>query len=275
LLRHQLTIFSSLVIISIIFLALGQEADFSISMRLSQVLLFPVKIITQYLQFLSISKMRIDELETIVGELKLENTELKERISYDTTGYEPVNYKLLKAQVIGRDPGNFDGFLYIDKGKADSLYINQPVTASNGFVGKVKYVGDFYSIVETIENNGIAISAFDAKTGVYGIVRKERYLIFDYIKIYDEINIGDSIYTSGMSEIFPPGILIGTVQMIRKTNDLLFKEVRLIPSVKINHIFFIHLVFGSKTKNLQKETKRTTAPFPLQNLKPLIPEFKR
>lgn len=274
--RNQLIIFFSLAIISIILLILDEQTDIIISTELSSVLLFPVKIIMQYQQFLSVSRVRIEELEIALSKLALENTELKKNLALDTVAYKPTNFKLLKARVIGRDPADFNGYLYIDKGKEDSIYINQPVVVADRLVGKVKYVGEYLSIVVTLENRNIAISAVDSKTGVNGIVKYRDYLILDYIKITDEINISDSIYTSGMSEIFPPGLLIGTVKEVYRTTDLLFKNIRLIPGVQVNRLSYVYLVFSGKTTSKDEEfIKRTPIHERLRNLKLVIPEFGR
>lgn len=244
-----------MVIISVFFLILNSQTDLAISTELSSVLLFPVKIVTQYQQFLIVSKTRIEKLEIALSKLSLENAELKKTFYLDSIEYKTTNFKLLKARVIGRDPTDFNGYLYIDKGKNDSLFLNQPVVIGDGLVGKLKYVGAYNSIVETIENRNIAISAYDRKTGVNGIVKYRDYLILDYIKIADEVNINDSIYTSGMSEIFPPGIVIGTVKEVYETNDLLFKNVRLAPNVQINRLSYVYLVFGAKMPGENREFK--------------------
>jgi rod shape-determining protein MreC len=151
--------------------------------------------------------------------------------------------RLLKANIIGRDPTNFNGFLFVDKGKSSGLNINNPVILQDKLVGKVKSLSDNAGIVETFENEGFAISAIDARTGIYGIVKKNNQLIFDYIKIDDEIYQGDSIYTSGLSEIFPRGIFIGKVTQIIDKDDLYFKKIVITPALKINQLNYVYIIY--------------------------------
>jgi rod shape-determining protein MreC len=160
----------------------------------------------------------------------------------DTTNYQTPMYNLTKAQIIGRDPSNINGYLYINLGSKQGLCIDQPVISVAGLIGLTKYVSPDYSIVETLENNGFAVSALDANTDIHGIVKKRRDLIFDFVRIEDEINLGDSLYTSGMSDLFPEGILIGTVQKIGPSNHLFFKPVFVKPSVQINRINYVYIV---------------------------------
>ncbi len=243
--RHQLILFSILFIISTTTLSLSEQVKLQLAAPLSSVLFFPVKTTTQFLQFLTVSNTRIAELETVVNQLQLENAELKKRILCDTTDFKTTKYKLLRAQIIGRDPLNINGYLYVDKGQKQQLYVNQPAISINGLVGKIKYVGVKYSIVETIENKGFTVSAIDVNTGVHGIIKKRDNLIFDFIRINDEINIGDAIYTSGMSEIFPEGILIGRVKKIERGNHLFFKPIFITPGVQINRLTHVYIISDS------------------------------
>jgi len=247
--RRQLIYFSFFLLIPIIFLLLNEPTTLLLSARLSPVLLFPVKTITEFLEFLTISSSRIEELEIQVNQLKLENAELKEKVILDTTEFKLTEFRLVKARITGRDPTNINGCLYINKGKEHSLYVNQPVISINGLIGKIKFVDVHSSIVETLENQGFAVSTVDIKTGVHGVIKQRGSLIFDYIRITDKIDIGDSVYTSGMSEIFPPGILVGTVQEIHQSDDLFFKKVYIEPSVQVNRLTSVYLVSRSEKKD--------------------------
>ncbi len=249
--RPQIILFSTLLIISITLLSLNEQTKLNLSTELSSVLLFPVKTVTQFLHFLSISNARITELEIELHQLQLENNQLKKRIFHDTTRIVTTDYELIKADIIGRDPSNINGFLYIDKGQQQNMYTNQPVVSLNGLVGKIKYVGTKYCIVETIENQGFAVSAIDINTGIHGVVKKKGELIFDYIKKNDELIIGDSIRTSGMSEVFPQGILIGIVKKIERGTHPFFKPVYITPSVRINRLSYVYIISGMKTAELR------------------------
>ncbi|MGB9720887.1 MAG: rod shape-determining protein MreC [bacterium] len=243
--RIQIFLFIIFSTISLIFIVLNKTADFYISTHLSEILLFPVRHLSNFFQYLSISQKRIDELESKLSEIQVENENLKNslrNLSVPDTILKQ-NLRLLKANIIGRDPLNFNGFLYIDRGKSLGLNINNPVILQDKLVGRIKALTTNTGIVETFENEGFAISAVDVKTGIYGIVRKNNRLTFEYVKIDDEINKGDSIYTSGLSEIFPKGIFVGTVAEINYSNDLFFKEVIITPALKINQLNYVYIIY--------------------------------
>lgn len=224
---------------------LNQNTDLYISVHIAEIILFPIRSISNYFQYLYISQKKIDALEVEISKLQIENQNLKNHLELsglpDTI--TTANLRLIKANIIGRDPTNFNGFLYINKGKKDGLNINDPVIIQNKLVGRIKSLSDRTGIVETVENRGFAISAVASRTNIYGIAKQKEQLILDYIKLDDEINNGDSIFTSGLSEIFPKGILIGTVSEIRYKDDLFFKEVVITPAIKINKLNYVYIAY--------------------------------
>jgi rod shape-determining protein MreC len=272
--RFQIILFSSLTAVALAFLLLSPAADLKLSTGLSSVLLLPIRVVSRYVEYLTVSRDRIEKLERDLTRLTLENAELNDRLSTDSITLVPAGYRLIRAKVIGRDPTNFNGFLYIDRNRRDSLAPGQPVIINNGLVGRVKYAGTFSSIVETIENRGLAVSARDTRTGVQGIVKQENGLILDYIKIPDPIEAGDTIVTSGMSENFPAGIIIATVLDVRETGDLLFKKVSLRPCVPVNRLNYLYVIKPDQNVSAP-DTERVIRFDPLWDMKPVMPRLRR
>ncbi len=243
--RSQVFLFVFLLTISLILLVLSQNADLVISTNASTVILFPVRAVSNYFQYLAVSQKKIDELETRLSTLQIENQNLRNILSTSALPDTLVrgNFRLMKANIIGRDPSNFNGFLYIDKGETDGLTINSPAIVQEKVVGRVKALSEHTGIIETLENAGFAISAVDSRTGIHGIVKKNSLLRFEYIRIEDDIRELDSVFTSGLSEIFPKGILIGLVADIKYRDDLFFKEVIVTPAVRINQLDYVYVIY--------------------------------
>ncbi len=245
--RRQLIFFSILLIIPIFFLSLRESSKLIAAAHLSRVLLFPIHKISQYGHYLFVSHNTIEELEISIQQLRLENAELRTRIEIDTVRWQPTRFKILKAFIAGRDPSDINSYLHIDKGVEHGIRINQPVMNAQGLVGVVKYADRGTSIIETIERRGFAVSAVDINTNVHGVVKKRDIIVFDFVRKTDAVNIGDSVYTSGMSEIYPAGILIGTVQDTGASDDMFFKPVSLLPSVQINQLAYVYLLLAEAT----------------------------
>jgi len=242
--RQQIILFVTLLFVSLISLFLKENTNLTLTRDVSSVLLYPVRITGNFVTQITISSVHIEQLENAVHKLKLENAALRDLLKLDTTQLVSKDLRLLRASVIGRDPLNINGYLHVDKGTAHGVSINQPVISVDGFVGKVKYAGPSSSIVETIENQGFTVSAFDINTGIHGMIRCQTNLIFDYVRHSDSIHVGDSILTSGMSEVFPKGILIGTVRRISESDDLFFKRVYVVPATQVNLLTSLYIILN-------------------------------
>jgi rod shape-determining protein MreC len=242
LVRRQLIFFSILLVIPVVFLSLHESRKLIVTAELSRVLLYPIHKISQYSHYLFISHGTIEKLEIELQLLRLENAELKTRIEIDTISWAPIRFEILKAYIAGRDPSDINSFLHIDKGIQDGVRAYQPVMTANGLVGVVKFADDRTSIIETIEHRGFAVSAVDMDANIHGVVKKRDNIVFDFVRKNDPVHVGDSIFTSGMSEIYPAGILIGTIEDIGTSDDMFFKPVFLIPSVQINQLAHVYLL---------------------------------
>lgn len=242
--RQELIIFALLLIIATVPVFLNDQTHLTLTSGLSSILLYPVRVTNVFLEYLNVSGARIQQLEIRLSQLHLENALLKDRLDIDTTRMTSPEHVLLKARVIGRDPHNINGYMHIDKGTAHGVVQNQPVIAVEGFVGKIKHAGPVTSIIETIENDGFTVSAIDTRSGIHGVVRKQEHLTFMYVRHTDQIQIGDSVITSGMSEIYPKGIVLGTVEIVRESNDMFFKDVYVKPTVQINRLTSIYVITG-------------------------------
>jgi len=247
LVRRRLIFFSVLVVIPIVFLSLHESRKLIVTAELSRVLLYPIHKINQYSHYLFISHDTIEKLETELQLLRLENAELKTRIEIDTISWTPTRFEILKAYIAGRDPSDINSFLHIDKGTRDGVRVYQPVMTAKGLVGVVKFADAHTSIIETIEHRGFAVSAVNVNANIHGVVKKRDNIVFDFVRKNDTVHIGDSVFTSGMSEIYPAGILIGTIEDIGTSDNMFFKPVFLIPSVQINQLAHVYLLLAEVT----------------------------
>jgi rod shape-determining protein MreC len=70
---------------------------------------------------------------------------------------------------------------------------------------------------------------------------------------------GDTILTSGNSQIFPEGILIGTVEYIDDEMDNVFKKGKLRFSIDYNKLTYVYIVENTKRQELLR--LNTTTPY--------------
>lgn len=126
---------------------------------------------------------------------------------------EYLEYEKVGARVIAKDTGNWFQVFRIDKGSDDGIEVNMNVMAGGGLVGIVTDVGANYATVRSIIDDSSNVSAMSARTGENCIVTgdlmlfKEGRLSLSHIRKDADIQEGDKIVTSNISDIFLPGIL--------------------------------------------------------------------
>ena len=128
---------------------------------------------------------------------------------------EYLQYPKVGARVIARDSGNWFRIFRIDKGTADGIRPDMNVLCSGGLIGIVTDVGLNYATVRTIIDDSSNVSGMSQRTGEICNVAgdMEMYekgrLKLDHIRKESDIQSGDRIVTSNISEVYLPGILIG------------------------------------------------------------------
>ena len=149
-----------------------------------------------------------------VEELYFENVRLRGLLDFKKKSI----YPLTAASVIGHDPSNLSAIVIIDKGKQQRVKKGFAVITNDGLVGRVVQVGNSTSKVLLINDINSGVAAFLQRSRQKGLVSGTlaEGLIFHYLPPNTDIQISDLVITSGLSGIYPKGILIGKVVKIQR-----------------------------------------------------------
>lgn len=157
------------------------------------------------------------ELEK-VDRLQTENENLKKLMSIK----EQFEQELMGCNIISKDAGNWFEIFTIDRGSKDGIRVNDPVINANGLVGRVSRVDLLSSKVVSIIDTESSVSARLSKSRDLVILkgdaqlRTEGLCRLDYIPPDVEVSVGDKVETSGMSSLYPKGIIIGEIVEVIK-----------------------------------------------------------
>ncbi|WML45544.1 rod shape-determining protein MreC [Neobacillus sp. PS3-40] len=167
-------------------------------------------------------KTRVEKLvslEAQVQQLTKDNSELHDLLGEKKT---LIDFKPLPATVIGRNPDRWHEIVMIDKGKINGIKQNMAVMTASGLIGKVKSVNQFSSTVQLLSamDPKNRISAFiQGDANAFGLVEgydKEKKLLLVKRIPYDaKVKKGQTVITSGLGGVFPPGLLIGKVVEVK------------------------------------------------------------
>jgi rod shape-determining protein MreC len=179
----------------------------------------------------------------VFEEIKSENQRLREALGYKQKN--SYKYKLLAAQVIGRAPSPWFTILEIGRGGQSGVKKGMAVITEKGGVGQVIEVSVFSSKVLLLIDPDGAIAAVNSRSRDIGVVAgaHTNKLFMKYVSVGGDIKEGDSIVTSHISGIFPPGIPIGEVTHASKKEQDLFYQIEIKPYVDFSKIEEVFVVF--------------------------------
>lgn len=183
---------------------------------------------------------------TILSQYEEENNSLKQLLEMKQLY---ADYDGIGANVIGKGTSNWYQVFKIDKGTKAGVKENSVVLADGGLVGHV-WEGEgvtvsgtltFESKVLSIIDDRSSVSAKVVRTGDVGIVSGSVELVGQglcllEIDIASEVVKGDQIITSHLSSIYPPGILIGTVEEVMEGKNGLTRYAYVKPVVDFKHL---------------------------------------
>ena len=124
-------------------------------------------------------------------------------------------YTYIPARVINNSINKQYNYISINKGSHHGVQPEMAVISSNGVVGVVLAVSGNFSTIISLLNRDFRISAKIKKNNYYGSLSwkgTDHYTAeLSEIPYHVDVQVGDTIVTSGYSAIFPEGILLGVI----------------------------------------------------------------
>ena len=131
------------------------------------------------------------------------------------------------ATVIARDSSSLYYSFTIDKGSLDKIKVNDPVILGKYLVGVVAKVMPTYSVVETVLDPRVNVSAYETRTRESGFVTTDTGLSsqglcrLSNLTKTTAVASGGIVCTSGIGGVYPRDLIIGTVTDIKyDTHDI-------------------------------------------------------
>lgn len=206
------------------------------------------------------------ELSTENTNLQQEKYELSELRSLYQLDSQYSEYDKTGARVIAKDPGTWYYAFIIDKGTNDGLEVDMNVLAGSGLVGRITAIGPDWARVNTIINDNVNVTAMILSNNddlmVSGSLTDYDDGIINFSRLQDpenEVQEGDKVVTSNISDKYLPGILIGYIQTITQDANNLTKSGTLVPAVDFNHINTVLVILQRKQTLPEDTTVSSTA----------------
>jgi rod shape-determining protein MreC len=183
-------------------------------------------------------------LKKEIHTLRMENAQFRElvatyqRLQGLLQFKETIDFPVIVAQVIGRDPSGWFQSVIIDKGERSGLVVNMPVVNSDGVVGRLVSVSTDYAKVLLIIDQNSAVDCIIQRSRDTGIVKgiSSKECELDYVLKTSDVIMDDIVVTSGLGRMFPKGIPVGKVIAVDNIPGELFKRVKIEPMVDFSRL---------------------------------------
>lgn len=165
------------------------------------------------------------------GEALHENQRLRQLLELKAIQRAPS----VAATVIGEDSSPWFKTLVINRGAVDGLQEGMPVMAANGVVGQVVKVAAGSSRVLLLTDNASGIASVVQRSRARGVVKGKGggLCSLEFSLREEDVKVGDVVVTSGIGGIFPKGLVIGEVTMVRKGEYGIFQTITIRPAVNM------------------------------------------
>lgn len=168
-------------------------------------------------------------------QLALENFELTRQLEYFRNIYpeEEKNacdgnseafFRYIPATIVKISRNTQHNYIIINKGSADGIFPHSGIISRDGVVGIIDAVDSHFSYGLTLMNTNVSVSARIGRSGPTASLSWDGIHgnrgILKGMPLHYETNPGDTVYTSGISDLFPGDIPVGTVRESGKIEGL-------------------------------------------------------
>lgn len=165
-------------------------------------------------------------------------------------------YRFIPAEIVKMSDNRQHNYVIIDKGARDGVLEGSGIITEKGVVGIIESVSGHYSYGITFRNYNMSVSARLGKEGPVGPMSWDgfRNAVLEEIPHHLVNGLGDTVYTSGFSAIFPRDIPLGvTVGSELKDGATYNLEVRLFES--FSSLKYVTVVSNPDTEELESLEK--------------------
>ena len=202
--------------------------------------------------------------------LAADNASLRKQLQYRMSLQEqyPVNrpdtveapaYIFTAAKVISNSVNKQLNYITLNKGSRHGIKPDMGIIDASGIVGVITDVSPNYSTGLSMLNRRLSVPAKITKNNYFGslVWDGEHYNTADLreIPFHIIVNVGDTVVTSGYSNVFPEGIMIGTIKKFDVESGTNFYNIKVELSTNFKTLKYVEVVQNTKQtelKNLEK-----------------------
>ena len=159
------------------------------------------------------------------------------------------DFELEDATVTLHTTSNWNSTLTINKGSNVDVAVGDCVVDAYGnLVGVISEVGLNYSVLSTVIDPSTEIGGRIPRTddnavleGDFALMREGR-LKLSYLPENSQLISGDQITTSGLGDVYPSGLVVGTVESVHTEADGLTRYAAVAPAADLDALRYVFVI---------------------------------
>ena len=170
--------------------------------------------------------------------------------------------QFLIAEIIHIDSDPHRQIITLNKGSQNDVYIGQPILDVNGIMGQVIHVSPLTSSAMLITDVSHAIPVQIDRTGLRANAvgtGKIDQLNLRYLPQNVDLNVGDTLITSGLGGTFPPNYPVAIISDIERPIGEQFATITATPLAQLDKTREVLLVWRNASKQTAGDTATPTA----------------
>jgi rod shape-determining protein MreC len=158
-------------------------------------------------------------------------------------------FQTVAAEIIALSPGASSNAFLIDKGTDYGLVPDLAVITPAGVVGKIISVYHHDSQVLLITEPSSGVGAMLERSRTQGVLKgvSNNLCQLDYVMNEQPVSPGDAVVTSGLDQIYPEGLPLGTVLKVGSGN-IYYRSIIVRPAVALDSLETVLVVLKGSTE---------------------------
>lgn len=179
-------------------------------------------------------------------EASRENKQLRELLNLQE---KRRDFVFESARVSARGTQGWDSTLTISKGSSSGVKVSDCVITETGaLVGVVSQVGLNWAIVDTVISPNMELGALSTRANTSGILEGELssmqqgFVKLSYLPLDCDLRPGDEVLTSGKGEVYPSGLVIGSVELVKTDLSGMSRFALVRPAVELGNLIEVFVI---------------------------------
>lgn len=185
---------------------------------------------------------QLSEMQTY----KQENDELRAMLGLASS----VGASGVAAQVVSASLDSWAHTLTINRGSDDGVALDMAVIDGSSLVGQVCSVAPTSAVVRLVGDPSFSMSVSVGADGATGVLAGsvDSTVRVDYVGADCPVAVGDVVSASGVSDVYPKGLVVGTVSSVSTEPAALYHQIVVAPLTQVSNAseVFVITSFGEQ-----------------------------